>query len=273
MKKFYYELQIATNINKEILTDFVMEFVEAVEDAGDLIIVRSEDDLENLQYALNEFATSLKEITHQDITITTHLEKKENIDWIENYKNSIQPVEAGDFYIHPTWAKPKEGFINIQIDPSLAFGSGHHESTNSVLQFISKYVEPNKRVIDVGCGSGILGIACAKKGAIVDYCDTDEESIKNTNDNLVLNKQSANNIWLGSANRAKGQYNVVIANIVADVLVMLYKDLTQILANDGILIISGIIDKQSQKVLNKYANLQLIDSIELNGWHTLVYKG
>ena len=220
MKKFYYELQISTNINSEILIDFLMEFVEAIEEMESLIIVRSEENLENLQFALNEYVTSLKQILKQDIFLETKLEQKENIDWIETYKKSIQPVEAGEFYIYPTWEEPKDGFINIKIDPSLAFGSGHHESTNSVLQLLSKYIQKNQKVVDVGCGSGILGIAAAKKGALVDFCDTDAESIKNTNENIVLNEISANSIWLGSANKSDKKYDVVIEKIVENVLKM-----------------------------------------------------
>ena len=91
--------------------------------------------------------------------------KLQNNDWVKSYQESIKPLAIDQFYIHPTWDAPHNNLINIAIDPALAFGTGHHPTTASSLRAVSKYVEEGDDVLDVGCGSGILGIAAMKLGA------------------------------------------------------------------------------------------------------------
>ena len=167
----------------------------------------------------------------------------------------------------------KDGFVNITIDPALAFGTGHHPTTSTCLSAISKYVKKNNEVCDVGCGSGILAIGAIKLGAIVDACDTDEVSIANAKENAKLNGVSYRQIWQGSINKTDKKYDVVIANIVADVLVFLAKDLKNALNDkDSIMILSGILDKYEQKVLDAYKDCDLVEKIAQDEWVSLVLK-
>ncbi|MCF6245507.1 MAG: 50S ribosomal protein L11 methyltransferase, partial [Sulfurovum sp.] len=200
------------------------------------------------------------------------LEEKENQDWIQKYQDSIEPIEAGKFYIYPSWYEPKEGLINIKIDPALAFGSGHHATTFSCLTAIAEYVKAEDLVIDVGCGSGILGLACRKLGASVELCDTDPISVQSCEKNFVLNEEDYDKLWEGSVDRAEHTYDVVIANIIADVLRFIAKELKSSCKKDGFLILSGILDKKEDLVKESFSDLTLERRTLKDEWVTLVYK-
>jgi ribosomal protein L11 methyltransferase len=154
----------------------------------------------------------------------------------------------------------------------LAFGSGHHATTFSCLEAIGKYVNPNDRVIDVGCGSGILGLACVKVGANVDLCDTDPLSVSSAEENFELNSESYNTLWEGSVDKSDGKYNVVIANIIADVLRFISKDLKKASKSGGLIILSGILDKKEALVKESFKDLELKDRVLKDEWVTLVYQ-
>jgi len=115
-------------------------------------------------------------------------------------------------------------------------------------------------------------LAAKKLGANVDVCDTDEVCIKDTKSNFELNDETFDDSWIGSANNAKNKYDVVIANIVADVLVFISSDLKKCLNDDGILIVSGILDKHIDKVLRKFKDLKQLELIQKNEWVTVVFK-
>ena len=273
MKKYYYELTIKPNLYYELFLDLASSLTsDALEELDETIIIRSEDTLEDVEAGVIAFAAELSEAFSTKIHCETIMQKRENQDWIKVYQNSVQPIEVGRFYIHPSWHKSKNDNLNIIIDPTLAFGSGHHETTNRCLLAISKYIKEDDKVCDIGTGSGILGIAAAKIGAVIDICDTDivavEDAIKNFKSNDVL----PNNYWEGSANRTKDIYDVVIANIVADVLAMISKDIKKITKDNGIIILSGIMEQHKQKVLNKFNDCEIIEELQQNEWVTLIVK-
>jgi ribosomal protein L11 methyltransferase len=122
----------------------------------------------------------------------------------------------------------------------------------------------------VGCGSGILAIASAKLGAVVDACDTDPVSVANALENAEQNGVAYRKIWEGSAAQAAQTYDVVIANIVADVLVFIANDLKKRLKSGGTLVLSGILDKYEDKVLKSYYDCAIVERIEQDEWVTLV---
>jgi ribosomal protein L11 methyltransferase len=245
---------------------------DAIEELNGSIIIRSEESLDEIHNALDYFTKELQNSLDKIITTNILSEKKQNEDWIQKYKDAIEPITVGKFHIHPSWAATKENKINILIDPALAFGSGHHETTSTCLSAISTYVKESDTLIDVGSGSGILAIAASKLGAACDICDTDPLSIQNALRNFDLNKVSVNNSWQGSAVLASKKYDVVIANIVADVLIMIKRDLKNVLSKDGILILSGILNVYEQKVLKSFKEFGIIQKIQKNDWVTLVLK-
>ncbi|MCK5110005.1 MAG: 50S ribosomal protein L11 methyltransferase [Arcobacteraceae bacterium] len=273
MNKFYYELIIQPESYYELFLDLAVSLVdEAIEELDGTIIIRSEDDLVDIEAGMIAFANELTRAFNSEISCKTTLEKKENIDWIKAYQDSVKAIEVGDFYIHPSWAEPNDTKKNILIDPALTFGSGHHETTSTCLESISKYVQKGDSVIDVGCGSGILGIASAKLEAVVDICDTDIIAVEDAVKNFEVNGVSCDNFWEGSCKDTIKTYDVVIANIVADVLIMINKDLKKVTKNNGIIILSGIMDKYKDKVLNKFQDCELIEEIQKNEWVTLIVK-
>ena len=271
MQEKYYELIMT--IKEEDFVDFIADFVANISGDGleigtDKIIVRSENDVAFIEDAVESLVGTLG----GTIDIEYKIDVKENVDWIAKYQNSVEPIEAGRFYIYPSWYEAKEGKINIKIDPALAFGSGHHATTFSCLDAIGTYVKGNERILDVGCGSGILGLACRKLGANVELCDTDPISVDSCEQNFALNDEEYEELWEGSANQAQGEYDVVIANIIADVLKFIVHDLKRATKKDGILILSGILDKKEEAVLEVYNDLELLERKQKDEWVTLVYK-
>lgn len=267
MKDYYYELEVIPQKDLGIFVDLITALTQnAIEETSNSIIARSEEDLIDVEFGIQEFSKAIK------IPCETKLQKKKNEDWIEKYQKSVKSIEVGEFFVRPSWDLNETNKIDIIIDPALSFGSGHHETTNSCLEAISTYVKQDDEVVDVGTGSGILAIAASKLNAKVDICDTDEVCIKDSKSNFILNDTNFNSAWVGSALKANKQYNVVIANIVADVLVMISSDLKKCLKKDGILIISGILDKHLNRVSKKFKDLETVELIQKNEWATIVLK-
>ncbi len=273
MDKYYYELTIKPNLYYELFLDLASSLTQdAIEELDETIIIRGEYELNDIQSGMKAFAAELSTAFDTEITCEMTLSKKENQDWIKLYQQSVQPIEVGNFYIHPSWNEQKDGKINIVIDPTLAFGSGHHETTNTCLQAVEKYISKDIEVCDVGTGSGILGIAAAKLGGIVDICDTDIVAVNDAIKNFETNSVSPRDSWEGSANNTTKTYDVVIANIVADVLAMIAKDIKKIAKVDGIIILSGIMEQHKNKVLKKFADCEMVEEIQQNEWVTLIVK-
>lgn len=272
MDRYYYEYKIATDKFKDEIESFLMDrFYNGIEESDNQLILRSEEPIDGIIENLKRYVHSLEELFGQTIDLKVSKEQKENIDWIEQYKRGVTPVEVDPFYIYPSWYEPKSGYINIQIDPALAFGSGHHETTRSCLQAVARYVNEDDEVLDVGCGSGILSIASAKLGAKVDICDTDELAIQESQKNFSLNEVEYNKAWVGSVAAANKKYDIVIANIVADVLAMIANDIKNATKEGGIIILSGIIQKYRPKVLDKFC-LPIEEEIVDGEWVTFILR-
>ena len=267
MVEHYYELQIKPQSQYELFLDLISALTdEAVEVSSGCITLRSEDNLEEIEFGVMEFSKQL------DVQCETKLLKLKNEDWVNKYKEAVKAVEVGKFYIHPTWEKPHTNKLNIIIDPALSFGSGHHETTSNCLIAMGKYVTKGNCLLDVGTGSGILAIGASKLDAIVDICDTDDFAVSDAGENFKKNNAKLNKSWVGSATKSETKYDVVVANIVADVLVMIEKDLKKCLKEDGILILSGILDKHKDRVSAKYKNLEQVEVIQKNEWVTIVLR-
>jgi ribosomal protein L11 methyltransferase len=226
-----------------------------------------------VHFGVETFADELSLALGETVTVTMEMCEKENEDWIARYRNSIQPLHVGDFYIHPSWEMGDPSKQNIIIDPALAFGSGHHETTYGCLLMLQKYVQRGQSVLDVGCGSGILALAACKCGAVVDLCDTDEQATHSAQENFALNQERYHALWTGSVQKRTHEYDVVIANIIADVLIMISVDLQKAVKKEGILILSGILDKYINKVEAKYAtSMSIIEKYQKEEWYTLVLQ-
>ena len=275
MKEFFYETIIKTNA-PEIFKEFAFELgITCIEEADFGFIIRDEEEPKNLEFAFLEYKNALENATNLEINLEISSSKKENLDWINEYKKGVEPIAVGRFFVRPSWcesARNEQDLIDIIIDPALAFGSGHHESTNMCLGLISKYAKPEFSGLDVGCGSGILSIALAKTGVKVSSCDTDEQAVSATKENALKNGVKLDNIWVGSVNNSQKKYDIVVANIIADVILMLQNDLKKSVENGGILILSGILEKYLDRIKNSFSELNLLEVKQKNEWVSLVFK-
>lgn len=273
MQELYYQLVVRVSSHHDLFSDFLSDTLPVgFEELDDGFIIRSEDDLETIKWGLEQFREALQKALNITIDAEYICTKEKNSDWVKEYQDAITPVEIEPFYIYPTWDEPKDDRINIVIDPALAFGTGHHPTTATCLMAIAKYIKEGDEVIDVGCGSGILSIAAMKLGAILDACDTDPISVDNTKINALENDVDFRNIWEGSASMSSRVYDVTVANIVADVLTYIASDLKKITKPEGIMILSGILDKYENKVLKFYQDCPLLERITQDEWVTLILK-
>jgi len=273
MQKYYYELVVKVSSYHSLFADFLVDTVPVgFEEVDTGFIIRSEDELDTISWALEQFTEALEKALKTTIELELKQSKLKNDDWVKIYQNSIKPLQIDKFYIHPTWDDQHPDLLNIAIDPALAFGTGHHPTTASSLRAICAFVKNGDDVLDVGCGSGILSIGAMKLGAKVDACDTDIVSVDNSIHNAKLNGLEFNEIWEGSCTNITKKYDVVVANIVADVLTFIAKDLKNALKSNGILVLSGILNKYEKKVLNFYKDCELVQRIAQEEWVTLILK-
>jgi len=273
MQEHYYELVVTVSSHNSLFSDFLSDTLPVgFEEIDNGFVIRSEDELDTMVWGLEQFTEALQKALGETIELECVQSKLQNSDWVETYQKSIEPLQIENFYIHPTWNEPNPDLINIAIDPALAFGTGHHPTTASAIRAIAKYVKSGDEFLDVGCGSGILSIAAMKLGATVDACDTDPISVENSIVNADLNSMTFSKIWEGSSSLVDKQYDMVVANIVADVLTFIAKDLKKALKKDAILVLSGILDKYEKKVLNFYKDCEVIEKIAQDEWVTLILK-
>ena len=173
-------------------------------------------------------------------------------DWVRLTQSQFAPVEiTADFWIVPTWHEPPaQARKVIRLDPGLAFGTGTHPTTRMCLRWIASHSVP-ARVLDYGCGSGILAIGAAKYGAQqVIAVDIDEAAVQSTHLNAEANQVA---LLAGLPDQAVGLYGLVLANILATPLKVLAPLLCSHVAADGSLILAGILERQADELIAAYA--------------------
>ncbi len=191
----------------------------------------------------------------------------EDQDWVRLTQSQFAPVEVtSDFWIVPTWHEPPaQARQIIRLDPGLAFGTGTHPTTRMCLRWIAQKGVQEQRVLDYGCGSGILAIGAAKYGATdIDAVDIDEAAVTATELNAV-----ANHVVLraGLPDKAQGQYQTVLANILATPLRVLAPLLCAHVAAGGSLVLAGILERQADELKAAYAPWILLEvSDTQDGW-------
>ena len=274
MKDKFYELEVLCSQElREPFEDLVFSLgVTCTQETAGGFIIRDEDELDEVEFGLQEYAKSLQDALGREIEFKTAKSQKENKDWLNEYKKNVRPIEIGKFYIHPSWEESKDRFENIIIDLALAFGSGHHESTSACIEYLQKYATIGKSALDVGCGSGILSIALAKLGCVVDACDTDEQAVQSSQKNAELNGVKFNQIWTGSVANLDKKYDIVVANIIADVILMLKNDLINLLKESSCLVLAGVLDKYETRILEAFSSLKLVENQAKNEWKSFVFQ-
>ena len=202
----------------------------------------------------------------------------DDADWNENWKKYFKAFEIGNrLAVCPSW----EDYNNvdnrtvISLDPGAAFGTGSHATTSLCLEILEKHVTPNTTVLDIGTGSGILAIAADLLGAKSAIgVDIDAQSVKTAIANAEINGVSEKTEFLVGdlADKISGKYDIVCANIVADVVMRLFDNVANFMKDDGILIVSGIIDMRSAEVEKSAIEhgFTITESLMREEWHAYV---
>lgn len=249
------------------------------------------EDLSEEERILKEIEDGLDELRDfVDVgqrTITTS--ETEDKDWINNWKQYFKPFTVDDILIKPTWEEIPDcdrDKLLIQIDPGTAFGTGQHETTQLCIRQIRKYMTKGARVLDVGTGSGILGITALKLGAgSVFGTDLDENAITAVGENLEANGIGSDSFQVLQGNiiddkqvqdKAGYQcYDIAVANILADVIIMLQKEIPVHLKKDGIFIMSGILNIKENAVkeaLEQNPALEIIETASQGEWVSITAR-
>lgn len=201
----------------------------------------------------------------------------EDKDWINNWKQYFKPFTVDDILIKPTWETIPEEHkdkLLVQIDPGTAFGTGMHETTQLCIRQLKKAVDSGTKLLDVGTGSGILGITALKLGAKEVWgTDLDENAITAVGENLEANGISGERFHVLQGNILNdpsvqewagfGCYDVVVANILADVIILLVDEIPVHLKQGGLFITSGIINMKEQAVLEAFAKNPAFEVLEV----------
>ena len=203
-------------------------------------------------------------------------------DWANSWKAYYKPLKIGErIVIVPAWEdyerQPED--VIVTMDPGMAFGTGTHETTRLVIGLLEKYTKQGQRVLDVGCGSGILAICASKLGA--KECrayDIDEVAVRVARENIVIN--GCENITCDQSDLLKqvelegGQYDLVCANIVADIIIRMLPDVGKYMKNDAILLASGIINERADDVMEAFDKFgfEIVEHAVDNGWCAFAIK-
>ena len=270
-------VQLTQEEAKTMFVDFIPElppddgtakvnfYIDADED-DNTILGKVEEGLEELRTFVNV----------GDATVTES--QTEDKDWINNWKQYWHTFTIGDLYIKPTWESVTDemkGHQVLSIDPGTAFGTGSHETTRMVILQLQKYIKGGEQVLDVGCGSGILSVVALKYGANHALgTDLDPNAIIATKENAEVNKIENGRIEVIEGNIIDDKavqdkagyecYDIVCANILADVLEPLSEEITRHMKHGAIFMTSGIIDMKEEEVVNKFRENPELEILEIN---------
>ena len=202
-------------------------------------------------------------------------------DWVNNWKQYFHAMPIGKkLLIRPLWEKEydTDGRIVLNIEPGLAFGTGSHPTTKLCLETLEKYIDENSTVLDIGCGSGILSIAALLLGAKSAFgVDIEKLAVKTAIENAKENGFGSPVFDAVNGNlsdKVSGKYNVIVANIVADIIMQFNEEVSKFLEDGGIYITGGIIDIRKDEVVRSFEQngFEIIANYEEKGWNVFVCR-
>lgn len=273
---------IALQENRAMYWDYIDE--EALKDRGDVLVkafvplAEADSVLPKIRADLEEMAENGKGVLSFG-TLETSRREVEGDDWIEIWKKHFRPIRFGRITVCPEWISYTRGENEevVSLDSNMAFGTGEHETTAMCVELLQEYVKEGDVVIDVGCGSGILGISAVKLGAQLAYLtDIDYVAVESAKHNAQVNGVEkkvivAHSNFLDDSN-IKG--DVILANITAEILVGLAPSMPKNLKKGGTLILSGIIEGRLDMVKKAFGaqGLTLEKQTEKGEWIALAYR-
>ncbi len=204
----------------------------------------------------------------------------ENRNWNEEWEKKVRVIEVTDrLVIKPSFKEynPREEQIIIGIDPKMSFGTGEHQTTKLVLQFLEKYTEQGARVLDVGCGTGVLAIGAVLLGAQKAIgIDNDEWCLLNGNENVALNslEEKVEIRLCETKDVAEKDFDLILANINKHILIEIRDDLYGKMKTGGTLILSGLLTSDEEDIVSSYSGkgLKLIEKKNQDEWIALVFR-
>ncbi len=267
---------------KSLISDFLLG-LDAMGVAEDIIegegfevsaYFSKETDLNPVIGSLKNYLSFLKEnlsvFSHGGITV----EEIDRSSW-EVWRNQLKTVRAGKrVVIRPPWEEyiPKDGEVVIEINPSMAFGTGHHETTRLCIQALEEILESThvKNVLDVGCGSGILAISAVKLGVNdATGLDIDPVAVREAKSNFERNSVSAKiKLLCGYIHSVKGRFDLILANITVEAILLMKKELRSRLDDNGLLLASGMPTSRRNELVSGLEKEGFIIKTELQegGW-------
>ena len=237
-------------------------------------------DLADVTVTINEQLAKLASFGLQVGQVTVDSQELAEEDWADNWKTYYEPARiTHDLTIVPSWTdyEASAGEKVIKLDPGMAFGTGTHPTTKMSLFALEQVLRGGETVIDVGTGSGVLSIASSLLGAKTIYAyDLDDVAVRVAQENIDLN-QGTDNIHVAAGDLLKGveqEADVIVANILADILVLLTDDAYRLVKKEGYLILSGIISEKLDMVLEAAFSVGFfLETHMIQGeWNTLVFK-
>ena len=270
-------VQLTQEEAKTMFVDFIPELPPDDGTARVNFYVDSDEDDNTILDKVKEGLEELRTFT--DVGEGTITESQtEDKDWINNWKQYWHTFSIGDLYIKPTWEEVTEemkGHPVLSIDPGTAFGTGSHETTRMVIRQLQKYTTQNCQVLDVGCGSGILSVVALKYGAAHALgTDLDPNAIIASKENAQQNNINEADLEVIEGNIIDDTeiqdrcgyecYDIVCANILADVLIPLSSEITKHMKHGAYFIASGIIDSRENDVADAFRNNPELDIVEIN---------
>ncbi|SEQ58473.1 50S ribosomal protein L11 methyltransferase [Nitrosomonas ureae] len=231
----------------------------------------------NQDVDMNEILHNVMNSVQPGGQLDFRLERIEEQDWVRLTQSQFDPIRISQrLWIVPTWHQaPDPDAINLILNPGLAFGTGSHPTTQLCLSWLDQNLQPGDKVVDYGCGSGILAVAALKLGAShVAGIDIDPQAVKASQENAIRNHCSASQFFFTTDHRAvtrdmqpQGQADIVVANILANPLIMLAPVLAQLVRQQGFIALSGILQQQAAEVKRTYQQwFDMHSGEEQQGW-------